>query len=311
VEAARSAPPARRRGFRLGVPQTKGATAALLQGPSVVLLIAVTVFPVLYSLNLSFRSFSLILPNMTGQWIGVDNYSRLLSDGEFWHSVGLTAVFVLIGVGIELVLGIALALVIDSLTVGRRIFTSLLLIPMILTPLVIGLMYNFVFNAQFGLLTFLIRQVGIPLPDGILGNQATAFPALVLTDIWEWTPFMALIVLAGLQALPSEPVQAARVDGAGSWQILRFVKLPMLRPLIAVALLFRGAEAVKEFDKVYILTGGGPGNATEVVDLFTYRVSFANWEMSYGSALGIVLFAVSMIAGAAFFLLLFRRQGDA
>jgi len=220
-------------------------------------------------------------------------------------------VFVLVGVTIELTLGIALAVVIDSLKVGRRLLTSLLLIPMILTPLVIGLMYNFLFNAQFVLLTYLIRSVGIPLPDGVLGNPGTAFAALIFTDIWEWTPFMALIVLAGLQSIPSEPLQAARVDGAGSWTILRYVTLPMLRPLIAVALVFRAAEAVKEFDKVYILTGGGPGNSTDVVDLFTYRVSFANWDMSYGSALGIVLFVVSLIAGAAMFFFVFDRRGAA
>jgi multiple sugar transport system permease protein len=311
MKVAIAAPERRRRGIHVGVPQSRGATAAVLQAPSILLLAAVAVFPVLYSINLSFRAFSLILPGMTGQWVGTDNYARMLSDGDFWHSVVLTIVFVLVGVTIELTLGIALAVVIDSLKVGRRLLTSLLLIPMILTPLVIGLMYNFLFNAQFGLLTYLIRSVGIPLPDGVLGNPGTAFAALIFTDIWEWTPFMALIVLAGLQSIPSEPLQAARVDGAGSWTILRYVTLPMLRPLIAVALVFRAAEAVKEFDKVYILTGGGPGNSTDVVDLFTYRVSFANWDMSYGSALGIVLFVVSLIAGAAMFFFVFDRRGAA
>ena len=311
MNVATAAPARRRRRIRFGWPQSRGATAVALQAPSMVLLAAVTVFPILYSLNLSFRAFSLILPDMTGQWVGTDNYARMLSDGEFWHSVMLTIVFVVVGVTIELILGTALAVVIDSLSVGRRLLTSLLLIPMILTPLVIGLMYNFLFNAQFGLLTYLIRSVGIPLPDGVLGNPGTAFAALIFTDVWEWTPFMALIVLAGLQSLPSEPLQAARVDGAGPWTTLRYVTLPMLRPLIAVALVFRAAEAVKEFDKVYILTGGGPGNSTDVVDLFTYRISFANWDMSYGAALGIVLFVVSLVAGAAMFLILFDRKGEA
>jgi multiple sugar transport system permease protein len=310
VDVAATGPHVRHRA-RIGWPQSRTATAAVLQTPSIVLLIAVTLFPVLYSLNLSFRSFSLILPGMTGQWVGPDNYARLLNDGDFWHSVALTIVFVVVGVALELVFGIALAVAIDSLNVGRRLFTSLLLVPMIITPLVIGLMYNFLFNAQFGLLSYLIRLVGIPLPDAVLGNASTAFPALIVTDIWEWTPFMALIVLAGLQSIPSEPLQAARVDGASSWATLRYVTLPMLRPLIAVGLVFRGAEAIKEFDKVYILTGGGPGNSTEVVDLFTYRVSFANWEMSYGAALGIVLFVVSMVAGGALFMLLFNKRGEA
>ena len=311
MNAATAEPQRRPRRLGIGWPQSRGATAAVLQAPGLIVLAAVAVFPVLYSLNLSFRAFSLILPNMTGQWVGLDNYARILTDGDFWHSVVITLVFVVVGVTIELILGTALAVVIDSLNVGRRLFTSLLLIPMILTPLVIGLMFNFLFNAQFGLLTYLIRSVGIPLPDGVLGNPATAFAALIFTDVWEWTPFMALIVLAGLQSLPSEPLQAARVDGAGYWSTLRYITLPMLRPLIAVAIVFRAAEAVKEFDKVYILTGGGPGNATDVVDLFTYRVSFANWDMSYGAALGIVLFLVSMVAGAVMFLMLFGRRGEA
>ena len=311
MKAATAAPDRRRRRIRFGWPQSRGATAAVFQAPSLLLLAAIAVFPVLYSLNLSFRAFSLILPDMTGQWVGTDNYARILSDGDFWHAIVLTIAFVAIGVTIELILGTALAVVIDSLNFGRRLLTSLLLIPMILTPLVIGLMYNFLFNAQFGLLTYLIRLIGIPLPDGVLGNPATAFGALVFTDIWEWTPFIALIVLAGLQSLPAEPLQAAKVDGAGSWTTLRYITLPMLRPLIAVALVFRAAEAVKEFDKVYILTGGGPGNSTDVVDLFTYRVSFANWDMSYGAALGIVLFVVSMIAGALMFRFLFDRRGEA
>ncbi|HEX9043908.1 MAG TPA: sugar ABC transporter permease [Candidatus Limnocylindrales bacterium] len=299
------------RRWRIGIPQSRVATAALLQAPSILLLVAITLFPILYSLDLSFRSFSLILPGMTGQWVGTDNYAQLLGDADFWHSVVLSVVFVGVGVTIELVLGIALGVVIDSLSVGRRIFTSLLLIPMILTPLVIGLMYNFLFNAQFGLFTYLINVIGLPLPPGILGNSATAFPALIATDVWEWTPFMALIVLAGLQALPAEPLQAARVDGAGAWTTLRYVTLPMLRPLIAVGVVFRAAEAIKEFDKVYILTGGGPGNSSEVVDLFTYRVAFGNWQMSYGAALGIVLFVVSIVAGIGVYRFLFTTRGEA
>jgi multiple sugar transport system permease protein len=283
----------------------------VLQAPSIILLVAITLFPVLYSLDLSFRSFSLIIPGMTGQWVGLDNYTQMLSDGDFWHAVMLSVVFVVVGVAIELVLGIILGVAIDSLSFGRRLFTSLLLVPMILTPLVIGLMYNFLFNAQFGLFTYLINLAGIPLPDGILGNAATAFPALIVTDVWEWTPFMALIVLAGLQALPPEPLQAARVDGAGTWATLRYVTSPMLRPLLAVGVVFRAAEAIKEFDKVYILTGGGPGNSSEVVDLFTYRVAFANWQMSYGAALGIVLFVVSMIVAVCVFRFVFGRGDEA
>lgn len=293
---------------RFGMPQSKRSTALLLQTPSVVLLLGITIFPVLYSLALSFQSYSLILPGHSGQWVGADNYVRMLSDAEFLNAARLTLTFIVVGVAVQTILGILLAVALDSIRVGRRIFTSLLLVPMILTPLVIGLMYNFLFNAQFGLLTYLIDAIGLPLPQGLLGDPATAFAVLILTDIWEWTPFMCLAVLAGMQSLPTEPFDAARVDGASYWQAFRYLTLPMVRPIIAVALLFRAAEAIKEFDKVYILTGGGPGNTSEVVDLFTYRVSFANWDMSYGAALGMVLFVVSVVAGGLFFWLLTGRR---
>jgi multiple sugar transport system permease protein len=308
VQLAGVSPPTRR-SPRLGWPQSKRSTSLVLQGPSVLLLLAITIFPVIYSLALSFQSYSLILPGHTGQWVGTDNYARILGDADFFNAVRVTIVFIVVGVSIETILGILMAVALDSIRAGRRIFTSLLLVPMILTPLVIGLMYNFLFNAQFGLLTYLIQLVGLPLPQGLLGDPSTALAVLIFTDIWEWTPFMCLVVFAGIQSLPSEPFDAARVDGASRWQALRYLTLPMVRPILAVGLLFRAAEAIKEFDKVYILTGGGPGNASEVIDLFTYRVSFANWDMSYGAALGIVLFVVSMIAGGLFFLILTGRRG--
>jgi multiple sugar transport system permease protein len=279
-----------------------------MQTPAVIVLVALTLFPIVYSLNLSFRNFSYVLPGYNGQWVGADNYTRLVSDAAFWHSVWLIAVFTFVGVTIELLLGTALAVALDAIETGRRLLTSLLIIPMVLTPLVIGLMFNFLFNAQFGLFSYLIKLFGLPLPAGITGNADTAFAALIFTDIWEWTPFMALVMLAGMQALASEPKEAARVDGANGWQILRFVTLPMLRPLIAVALLLGAAEAIKEFDKVYILTGGGPGSATEVVDLYTYRVAFGTWDMSYAAALGMALFVATMATAGVYFWVM-RRGG--
>jgi multiple sugar transport system permease protein len=188
----------------------------------------------------------------------------------------------------------------DSVETGRRVFVTLLMIPAVMTPLVIGLMYNFLFNAQFGLFTYIITLLHIPLPQGLLGNPATAFPTLIFTDVWEWTPFMALLLLAGLQALPQEPFEAARVDGASGWKILRYLTLPMLKPILIVAVLFRSVEAFKEFDKVYILTGGGPGSATDVIDLFTYRTAFMNWDMSYGAAIGMVLFIITLAMAIVF-----------
>jgi multiple sugar transport system permease protein len=186
----------------------------------------------------------------------------------------------------------------------------LLIIPMILTPVIIGLMFNFSLNPQFGPLASVIQGATGGSVD-ILGNPVTAFAALVLVDVWQWSCFMALMLWAGMQALPASPLEAAAVDGASALQRLRLIMVPMLRPIIVVAVIFRSAEAVREFDKVFVLTGGGPGSATEVLDLYTYRVAFMNWDMSLGAAMGVVEFLVALVAAYAFFRIVTRsgRQG--
>lgn len=271
------------------------------------MLLGVVAFPLGYTLWLSLRSYSLVIPGRTGQWIGLDNFDRLLHDEQFHHALGLTGLYTLIAVAIEVVLGVAAAFALNAVRRGRRVLTSLMLIPMILAPLIIGLMFNFLLNAQFGLFTYLVNTLGLPLPENILGSPTWAFPALIFTDVWEWTPFIALITLAGIQALPNAPLEAARVEGASSWQVATRVIVPMLRPILFVAVLFRAAEAVREFDKVYILTGGGPGSSTLLNDLFTYRVSFVDWDLSYGAAIGIVMFILTLFVAFFFFVVVERR----
>ena len=276
--------------------------------PAILLLALIILFPIAYSFNLTFRSFSLVLPGRTGQWAGLENYVRLAADAHFRHALGLTGLFTLLAVVVEVALGVFIAYLLNSVRFGQRLLTSLLLIPTILTPVVIGLMFNFMFNAQFGLFSYLLGLTGFPLKDGVLNNPSTAFAAVVLIDVWEWMPFIALIVLAGMQAIPEQPLEAARMDGANHWQLFWNIMLPMLRPVLSVAVLFRAAEAIREFDKVYILTGGGPGSATEVADLYLYRVSFNNWDLSYGATLGLVMFAVSMVAAVFYFRLTTQKQ---
>jgi multiple sugar transport system permease protein len=180
--------------------------------------------------------------------------------------------------------------------------------PMILAPLVVGLMFNFALNAQFGYLTWVLRGLGIGPAGGMLSQGTSALVALVAADVWEWFPFVALMVVAGLRALPTEPLEAAEIDGASTIQKYWHVILPMLRPILAVAVLFRATEAVREFDKVYILTGGGPGSSTTVNDLYQYRVSFFNWDLSYGAALGLITFIVVMAFAAVMYHFLLRKD---
>ena len=268
--------------------------------PAIAVLVAIGLFPLAYTINLSFRSFSYILPGKTGQWVGLDNYAALLADSSFLGAVGRTVLFTLAAVFLELLFGLLLAAGMNLIMGGRRLLVSLLIVPMILTPVVIGLMFNFALNPLFGPLTSLLAALGLADVD-VLGTPATAFLALVLVDVWQWTPFMALILWAGMQALPIPPLEAAAVDGASFFQRLRLVMLPMLLPVVVVAVIFRASEAVREFDKVFVLTGGGPGSATEVLDLFTYRTAFVNWDMSLAAAMGVVVFLAALAAAFLFF----------
>ncbi len=278
------------------------------QGPSLVVLGLVVLFPLAYSIRLSFQSYSPIIPNHDGQWVGLDNYQRILHDGDFHHSLIVTGVFVVVAVTLETVLGVVVGIFIDRLRRMRRVVTSTLLLPMILTPLVVGLMFNFALNAQFGYLTYVLDQLHLAGGSGVLNSSVGAFVALTLIDVWEWFPFVALMVVAGLQTIPKEPLEAASIDGASTLQVYWHITLPMLRPILGIAILFRATEAIREFDKVFVLTGGGPGSATAVNDMYQYRVSFLNWDLSYGAALGLVTFAAVLALSALMYRSLRKKE---
>lgn len=278
------------------------------QGPSLLVLGLVVLFPLAYSIKLSFQSYSPIIPNHDGQWVGLDNYQRILRDGDFHHSLLVTAVFVVVAVTLETGLGVVVGILIDRMRRMRRVVTSAILLPMILTPLVVGLMFNFALNAQFGYLTFILDQLHLAGGSGVLNSSVGAFIALTLIDVWEWFPFVALMVVAGLQTIPREPLEAASIDGASTMQAYWHVTLPMLRPILGIAILFRATEAIREFDKVFVLTGGGPGSATAVNDMYQYRVSFLNWDLSYGAALGLVTFAAVLALSALMYRSLRRKE---
>lgn len=261
-----------------------------MQAPGAVILALVVAFPLAYSINLSLRKYSQVIPGHTGQWAGLDNYRRLLSDADFGATVVTTVIFTVSAVALEMLLGTCLGIMLDRLTRFRRAVTSVLLLPMIVTPLIVGLLFNFAFNAQFGYLTWALNLVGLSPEQGLLNKGSTALVVLVAVDVWEWLPFVALIVMAGLRALPASPFEAASIDGASLWQTYRFIMLPMLKPVLVVAVLFRATEAIREFDKVFVLTGGGPGSSTTVNDLYQYRISFHEWDLSYGAALGMATF---------------------
>jgi multiple sugar transport system permease protein len=298
-----------RPGGRPGVPRRRRWLAPIVtQGPSLLVLGLVVLFPLAYSIKLSFESYSPIIPNHTGQWVGMDNYQRILHDGDFHHSLIVTAIFVVVAVSLETVLGVVVGIAIDRLRRMRRFATSALLLPMILTPLVVGLMFNFALNAQFGYLTWVFNTLHVAGGDGVLNGSVGALVALIFIDVWEWFPFVALMVVAGLQTIPKEPLEAASIDGASTRQVYWHITLPLLRPILGIAILFRATEAIREFDKVFVLTGGGPGSATAVNDLYQYRVSFLNWDLSYGAALGLVTFAAVLALSFLMYRSLRRKE---
>jgi multiple sugar transport system permease protein len=277
--------------------------ARLFLLPSVMLLFVILVGPFTYMVWTSLTDLSFALPNRDGNFLGLDNYRRLIRDDPiFWHSFWLTLKFVLFVVLIEFLLGFALALLLFHFIQRRRFLLTLLLVPMMVAPVAVGLIWKLLLQGDFGMVTYYLRKVGLlDLRSALFSNADAVLPTIIAIDVWQWTPFVTLVMLAGLMSLPREPYEAAIMDGAGPVQRFRDVTLPLLRPIIALVLLLRGIDAFKEFDKVFILTGGGPGIATELLSIYTYRVNFKSWDLGYGSACAFMVYLVVLILCAVFY----------
>ena len=277
--------------------------------PTFLILTVITLGPLLYTLNISFYDFRLSNPGGEHTFIGLANYIELFTKRDALISIWTTFKFMFIAVALQLILAVAISLAINSLPRFARLFTTLMLVPMMVAPLVVGLMFSFFFNPQFGLYSYLVRVLRLPLPISPLSSPNTALLFVALTDVWEWTPFLALMFLAGLQSISSESFEAAKVDGASGLQIFRHITIPLMSPIILVGVILRSVEAFKEFDKPYILTGGGPGVATEVIDMYTYRQAFVSFNFSKAAAICIVLFVTLLACGILYgkFILKGRR----
>jgi multiple sugar transport system permease protein len=286
--------------------------APLLLIPSLLLLLIILVGPFFYMLWTSFTDLSFALPNHDGNFLGFDNYRRLMRDDPiFWHSFALTVKFVSIAVSAEFIAGFALALLLFHVIERRRLVLTLLLIPMMLAPVAVGLIWKLLLQGDFGMVTYYLRQTGLlAVRDALLSDAGAVLPTIILIDLWQWTPFVTLVMLAGLLSLPREPFEAALMDGARPLQIFRDVTLPLLRPIIALVLLLRGIDAFKEFDKVFILTGGGPGTATELLSIYTYRVNFKSWDLGYGATCAFMVYLVVLILCAVFYKAVYWKQGQ-
>jgi multiple sugar transport system permease protein len=239
------------------------------------------------------------------KFVGFDNYVAIFQDLRFLAATIKTLVYVVLAVGFELALGTAFALLLHREFVGRGPVRTILLLPMVATPVAIALVWMLMFDPASGVLNYLLSLVRLP-PSLWTSDATLAIPALVLVDVWQWTPLVMLIVLGGLSALPKEPFEAAKIDGASPLQTFRYLILPLLRPYIVVAALFRGIDALKTFDTIFVITGGGPAFASETLNLYIYSTAFEYMHMGYSSAMLVVFFCI--VLGLSLVLIRARRR---
>lgn len=256
--------------------------------PAVGILLVFTIFPFLFALALTFSRVSLV-GGLKLRYGGLANWSRLFTDDRFWNSLGNTAVIVLLAVILEFALGLGLALLMNRPLRGGGVFRTIFILPMALAPIAIGYIWRMLYTETIGPLNALLQMVGLsPVPWVSHGRVALA--AIVLTDIWHWTPFMFIVLLAALQALPVEVVEAAQIDGTTRWQMFRHIIFPMLLPASVAVIFLRALEAFKIVDEIFIITGGGPGVSTESLTLHAYYVGFLSFDLAYGATIAMGLF---------------------
>jgi multiple sugar transport system permease protein len=275
--------------------------------PAFLILAIILAYPLGYSFWLSFHQWTLYTFREGIPFIGLQNYIELLHNGEFISSLRVTFVFMIGAISIEFILGMGLALLLDRDLWGKGLVRSLILLPMMSTNVVIGLTWRLLFNYQFGIVNFYLQQAGLPAVEW-LSSPKVALPAVVIVDVWNTTSFVALMLLAGLQSLPEEPFEAARMDGASAWQTFRYLTLPLLRPAILVALLWRIIDTFRIFDVIYLLTAGGPAHASETVSIYVYRNGFQLFDLGFASAASYVMILIMLVIAAVLSRLIGRSQ---
>ena len=268
------------------------AIAWIFVAPSIFLLLAVNIFPLIWTIRLSFTNFRVNRINAPVKWIGLRNYERILSDPDIWQTMQATAHFLFWTLFFQVLIGFALAYLINRKFRGNDLWTTLIVLPMMLSPAVVGNFWTFLYQPQIGLFNYVVAFFsGVdPSSFSMIGSSALAPWAIVIVDTWMWTPFVMLICLAGLRSIPDSIYEAAECDRASKWRQFWTITIPMVLPFLMMAVLFRGIENFKMFDLVVQLTGGGPGSATEVTSINLKREAFEKWRTGYASAYAVILF---------------------
>ncbi|PRH84904.1 ABC transporter permease [Labrys okinawensis] len=259
--------------------------------PALILVAAVIVFPWLFTVGMSANAWQV---GSAPRFVGLENYIRLVGDTRFWESMWHTLTYTVLSVVAPLILGTLAALVFDSKMPLRGVLRGIFVMPMMATPVAVALVWTMMFHPQLGVLNYLLSLVGIPAQAWIF-EQGTVIPSLVLVETWQWTPLIMLIVLGGLASMPREPFEGAEIDGANAWQKFRYITLPMILPFMMIAVIIRSIDALKSFDIIYAMTQGGPGTASETINLYLYNVAFSYYDIGYGSAIAVVFFIIIIV----------------
>lgn len=274
----------------------------LLLAPTLLVLVALSIYPLVYAVRVSLQA------GAQPRW-STDNFARLFSDSFFLSALLHTLVYAAAALTCEFLLGLGLAVLFNQEMRGRSVFRAALLVPMMLPPVVVGVVWRLALNPNFGAINGTLKSMGVNTESLTwTASPRLAFLSVIAVDVWQWTPFVFLILLAGLQAIPQEPYEAARMDGSSSWQTFRFITLPLLKPAILIVLLLRTMDLLRVFDQIFILTEGGPGFATETVSLYIYRAAFRFGNFGYAAAMSFVLLIITNAISLIYIRLLQRQE---
>lgn len=261
--------------------------------PALLIVTVATVIPLLYTFILSFTNYNLVKPEDT-RFTGFSNYIRIFADSSVFRSLLNTALYVTISVSATMILGVVLALLVSRVGRGKALFRICLFSPMMLAPVVVGVVWKLMFNYDLGILNYLLESLGFGRVNW-LGNPKLSLFSVVLVEIWQWTSYVFLLCMAGLDAVSPEPVESAKIDGANSRQIFYYVTLPALKPILMVAAVFRFIFSIKSFDHIYALTQGGPGISSEVATISVWKYAFVRFDIGTSSALSVLVFLIMLL----------------
>ncbi len=271
--------------------RTPSWVPVLYLGPAVLIIVAACLYPVISAFQLGLFDWSMGTPWSQARWVGLNNFVSAFSNPRVWSSLWTTLLFAAVCVSAEMVLGIALALALERPVRGTAFFRTLFILPMMIAPIAVGLVWRYIFDAQFGLINALLALLKIG-PLGWLADPTLAFIAIVIADIWQWTPFVFIMMVAALANVDSAVIEASRIDGAKWWQMTFLVKLPMIAHVIAITLMMRLIDAFRVLEVIYVLTFGGPGDSTEILALHIYKTAFVGQQLGVAAAISVLLLLV-------------------